>query len=1744
MESRKKTRKRRKKPFRIHLLRSGRFPIQKKLKFLAAIRRGQIIYAPKIKMDGTIHEVLPHKPQWKIVPANVADEIKASDLKNLTLTKWRKSNGDRSPSSLSNVVLWGDWFFKDRFNNRGQDVTTKLNTGGVLLNVEKKVKSPNEKEFEAIAASLRGKLMLVKRELERVSNTLQSTKDQFTIDQLWVKKKQLMKDVREAGENYKNHIELKDKYLEAGKAQYVLFDSGGTTKKKLKGRITKKFKHGGEIQETGNDSYKTLLSLFDESGEWSKPFYDAGWNVINWDIKISEFMDINLIEDAETALELFENVDGIIAAPPCTDFACSGNQYWKFKDEDGRTRKSLDLVDQVLRLVDLFRPTDPTYDGIFFWAIENPVGRMGRLVGLDNPYYFNPWEFAGWNHVSPKDKLRLNRIRDKNGYDVTNEENEFVLKIGAYTKKTGLWGEFNRNMEKKPILPVKTSPQGSPLQRLGGKSAKTKELRSKTPSGFSKAFYEANKDYRAHVVANEMDEAREFLRGLEFSDGGRVAESTLQAPNGKISNLSPEQWHLVRTPLFKAWFGFWNLIPEGKSNNYYTGNTKKICHLLKEEDPAAILVATDFLSDQVSKNDVLIPMPSRSGCPTDAKELAGQIADKTGAIVFDCLVGNDRESVYEAKKQNKNPRKIDFGFHLTAPLPKADRYFMVDNVIGTGITMSQALNAVGNNAEPLVYAIDPGHISKVVDDNGEPLVVYHGTNKEFNVFDEKFNNYIGFYFTAYQDYSYIKKYTKKTIPAFLNMKNPKVAILKMGLGRQWVEHEGKFLALSFLQLTRDEKNEIIKLGFDGMIGHIKDTDGVFMAKNKTENLVRNNTYELQNAELVIFNPNQIKLADGSNTEFDPENPDIRFADGGAIVSKQTYVSLAMQNLSKISRTVHGDLDTSSVKGKSKIFTLDAESSGKKKTENFKSTIEWLYDLKDKKFSFATEYIKFIKDINLKINDGITKPGTLFRTDNSDKFPYTDVKLIKENLKRFTEYFFKKIKFLDKNQKDAPKDIWDAELIDLIASIHWKINFIDHFFADGVGATAEALADFVFMRYGLPIMKMPDRETWFEMAPKLGEWGNHERKLKFYEFIKTRIAESHELKMEEGGLFHGSPYKFDKFSSERIGTGEGYGAFGWGLYFTSVEDIAKKYAESAIDRAFEYKESFDHNGFTYYVERVFDGLASFKEDLSIENPGDRFINRKRISDNEYRKALSEAKGYSQNLYKISIHEKEGTADLLWLLWDQPISDEVKEKINRQAELENLSFEFRPDGMFVSYTFSNRGALISTENGKEFYGQLSVLLESKKEASLFLLRSGIDGIKYPAESLAGGKTDQTARGFNYVVFDEEAVKIEDAEEFKKGGIVKSELTETSPNPLEIDKMIGNIQKKYLDAPAKILNKRGDKQRADLLKWILDPVNDVKIVIAFSGGKDSVAMVLHCLDIGIPKERIELWHHDVDGGGEQLFDWPCTPSYCRAFADAMGIPILFSYSKGGIVREIYRQDETIQPVYFQKEMDGPFHELLPTDRPEFHSTRMKFPAVSADLSVRWCSWIAKIGVMNKAINNSEKYKNANVVIMTGERRAESTARSKYKEIEPYRSMTKTRRAITWRLILDWSDERVWKTMERHGIQCHPCYELGWSRCSCQICIFSSKNTWASIFEISPEKVARIDEIGSEIGHTLYADNKNPVTVMQHMVEKGSSFIPQEAKERWIDEALGEFKSPIFVVENWKLPAGALNSESSGAV
>lgn len=174
---------------------------------------------------------------------------------------------------------------------------------------------------------------------------------------------------------------------------------------------------------------KTILDLCSGSGNWSKPYAEAGYEVIRVDLP----KDVRLLE------RLARPVHGILAAPPCTVFSLAG--VWVDRTQD-ETKLALSVVDACLRAVAVYRPV--------WWALENPKGRLTRYLGKPD-YQFDPCDFGH-----------------------------------AYTKRTYLWGRFiepKRN-------PVKAT--GSIIDIPGCKGATGKRERAKTPEGFARAFFEAN----------------------------------------------------------------------------------------------------------------------------------------------------------------------------------------------------------------------------------------------------------------------------------------------------------------------------------------------------------------------------------------------------------------------------------------------------------------------------------------------------------------------------------------------------------------------------------------------------------------------------------------------------------------------------------------------------------------------------------------------------------------------------------------------------------------------------------------------------------------------------------------------------------------------------------------------------------------------------------------------------------------------------------------------------------------------------------------------------------------------------------------------------------------------------------------------------------------------------------------------------------------------------------------------------
>jgi len=308
----------------------------------------------------------------------------------------------------------------------------------------------------------------------------------------------------------------------------------------------------------------------------------------------------------------------------------------------------------------------------------------------------------------------------------------------------------------------------------------------------------------------------------------------------------------------------------------------------------------------------------------------------------------------------------------------------------------------------------------------------------------------------------------------------------------------------------------------------------------------------------------------------------------------------------------------------------------------------------------------------------------------------------------------------------------------------------------------------------------------------------------------------------------------------------------------------------------------------------------------------------------------------------------------------------------------------------------------------------------------------------------------------------------------------------------------------------------------------------IVAFSGGKDSLACLLHLLEIGVPKSKIELWHHEVDGReGSDLFDWPCTTGYVRAIAAHFEIPLYFSWRQGGLEGEMMRDNTPTAAVSFETP-----HGLVNSGGKSNHlGTRLQFPQTSANLAVRWCSSYAKISVMDVGIAHQSRFRNSRILVITGERREESTNRSKYAEFEPHRKHCQIRHVDHWRPVIDWEEQEVWGIIKRWSVVPHPAYKLGWGRTSCFLCIFSSNDQLASAWKVAPHRVLRIAAYEKCFGKTISFKKVKGKVVQVSVLDRVADGTPFEMNEDDIAQAMSsDWYSPITVPpEEWQLPLGA---------
>ena len=342
---------------------------------------------------------------------------------------------------------------------------------------------------------------------------------------------------------------------------------------------------------------------------------------------------------------------------------------------------------------------------------------------------------------------------------------------------------------------------------------------------------------------------------------------------------------------------------------------------------------------------------------------------------------------------------------------------------------------------------------------------------------------------------------------------------------------------------------------------------------------------------------------------------------------------------------------------------------------------------------------------------------------------------------------------------------------------------------------------------------------------------------------------------------------------------------------------------------------------------------------------------------------------------------------------------------------------------------------------------------------------------------------------------------------------------------------------------------------------------VIVLISGGKDSIACYYKLLELGVPKSKIEFWHHDIDGGHpSRTMDWRCTANYIRSFAEAEQIPLRVSWRKNGFFGELYRIGASELIEYVDPET-GEIYQCPPSKKymecqklkaaaisemenklAEF-GYRMKFPMKSGDLSRRWCSAYLKIMVADTVLRNmnsvaanlTKTRKDIKLLIVSGERRGESVGRSKYNEIEIHRTnaVYKHHRTVhQWRPVIDYSERDIWEVLKRHKVNPHPCYRAGWNRCSCAMCIFSTPRLFAGIRELYPKEYALLCQDEKILGFTL--DNHCD---LETYIGSADSCVYHGDKEAIQSLLTGEFPvESVYVKGKWKYPAGAFHGAAGG--
>lgn len=233
---------------------------------------------------------------------------------------------------------------------------------------------------------------------------------------------------------------------------------------------------------------KKAIFLFDYTGIMAKPWADAGYrcycfdgqhspgvnksdheNILNVGMWFSNDVTGDVSGDDIDKIKLIvgDSCQFVFGFPECTDLAVSGAAHFQTKRDINPA-----FQDEAMVLVRLVETIGNGYGCP--WGLENPVSVISTMWRKPD-HSFHPWEYGGYLPVD----------------DVHPTYPDCIKPRDSYPKKTCIWSGNGFSMPVK--IPVDVNPGYSDQHnKLGGKSLRTKNIRSATPRGFARAVFEAN----------------------------------------------------------------------------------------------------------------------------------------------------------------------------------------------------------------------------------------------------------------------------------------------------------------------------------------------------------------------------------------------------------------------------------------------------------------------------------------------------------------------------------------------------------------------------------------------------------------------------------------------------------------------------------------------------------------------------------------------------------------------------------------------------------------------------------------------------------------------------------------------------------------------------------------------------------------------------------------------------------------------------------------------------------------------------------------------------------------------------------------------------------------------------------------------------------------------------------------------------------------------------------------------------